>query len=384
MGSTVMIFGLGDLGGWVLEFLARCEGVGTIIAADLREDWGIRKTHTAAIGAAQQGYYKTIKFHKCDVRDIDETAELLNTIKPDLVYSTMSRGGFLVQQMLLSEISRFIPDINEKWHKASGARFPLQVVLLSKLMQAVKKSGITAPVVNNSTPDIVNPVLWRNGLGPLVGAGNMDLIVGEIKRKVSIAENVPIREITVCMIGAHVLNVQGTRTGAPFFLKILVREKDITNKLDIDSLISDRPTGGPASEISWIRHPTVAASAVKNIMAILNDTNLYTHAPGPNGLPGGYPVRLSAKGVEVVLPDGITLEEAVKINLDGLRLEGVGELKDDGTVVVTDEAYKIHKELLGVDWREIRFADMEAVAAELVSAFEKVADKYNISRPAVY
>ena len=34
MGKTVMIVGLGDLGGWVLEFLARCEGVGTIITAD--------------------------------------------------------------------------------------------------------------------------------------------------------------------------------------------------------------------------------------------------------------------------------------------------------------------------------------------------------------
>ena len=79
MGNTVMLFGLGDLGGWVLEFLARCEGVGTIITADLREDWGVRKTNTAAIGAAQQGYYKTIKFYKCDVRDIDGTAELLKT-----------------------------------------------------------------------------------------------------------------------------------------------------------------------------------------------------------------------------------------------------------------------------------------------------------------
>lgn len=34
MGNPVMIVGLGDLGGWVLEFLARCEGVSTIITAE--------------------------------------------------------------------------------------------------------------------------------------------------------------------------------------------------------------------------------------------------------------------------------------------------------------------------------------------------------------
>ena len=150
MGNTVMIVGLGDLGGWVLEFLARCEGVSTIITADLREDWGIRKTDTVAIGAAQQGYNKTMKFYKCDVRDIDRTAELLKTINPDLVYSDVALSSWVVQSELVSKVSLSSPDIVEKWPKVAGARAPLQVVLVSKLMQAIKKSGITAHVLNNS------------------------------------------------------------------------------------------------------------------------------------------------------------------------------------------------------------------------------------------
>ncbi len=379
-GKCVMIVGLGDLGGWVLEFLARCEGVGTIIATDLREDWGVRKTNTAATGATQQGYNKTIRFQKCDVRDIDGTAELLKTINPDLIYSDLTQASWLMLSRVVSQVSVSSPDIVEKWHKLAGARFPSQAVLLSKLMQAVKKSGINAPVLNNSFPDLVNSVLWRNGLGPLLGAGNMDLLVAEIKKKVSIAENVSPSEITICMIADHAVNVIGTRTGVPYFLKILVRDRDVTDKYsDVDPLISEELGGCPAHEVTWIGHPPVAASAVKNIMAILNDANLYTHAPGPVGLPGGYPVRLSAKGCEIVLPDGITLEEAIKINLEGLKYEGVEELKEDGTVVVTDEAYKLHKELLGVDRREIRFADIEDVAKELVSGYKKLADKYNVS-----
>ena len=377
MGKTVMIFGLGDLGGWALEFLARCEGVGTIIAADLREELGVMKTHTAAVGAAQLGYYKTIKFQKCDVRDIDGTAELLKTINPDLIYSTVTLAAW-------SQMAFFPHEIEKKAEKASLVRLPLQILLVSKLMQAVKKSGITAPVLNHSLPDIVNPVLWRNGLGPLCGIGNLDIVVSEIYRKVSLAENVPIREITICMVAAHSVGVLGTRTGVPFFFKILVRDKDITSKVDIDSLISDRLMGGPAPDRvfrNWYKYPIVASCAVKNIMAILNDTNLYTHAPGPIGLPGGYPVRLSAKGVEVVLPEEITLEEAIKINLDALKCEGIEEIKDDGTLVSTEEGYEINKEILGVDLREVRFADMEEASKEVISALRKAAEKYGASLP---
>ncbi len=48
----------------------------------LREDLAGMKTECAAIGAGQQGYNKTIKFEKCDVNDIDATAELLKNITP--------------------------------------------------------------------------------------------------------------------------------------------------------------------------------------------------------------------------------------------------------------------------------------------------------------
>jgi prephenate dehydrogenase len=60
IGNTVMIFGLGDLGGWVLEFLARRNGVSTIIGCDKRTDWGSRKVNVAAVGAGAEGYDKTL------------------------------------------------------------------------------------------------------------------------------------------------------------------------------------------------------------------------------------------------------------------------------------------------------------------------------------
>jgi hypothetical protein len=115
---------------------------------------------------------------------------------------------------------------------------------------------------------------------------------------------------------------------------------------------------------------------VRNIRAIINDSNEFAHAPGPNGLPGGYPIRISANGVEVVLPGDVTLEEAVKINLDGLRREGVEEIKDDGTVVLTDEAYNTQKELYGLNLREFHFADMEEIAKEFCLSVKRLMAKH--------
>ncbi|MFC1912428.1 hypothetical protein ACFLXG_04670 [Chloroflexota bacterium] len=370
MNNTVMMFGIGSLGGWVLEFLARSEGINTIVACDAREDWGSMKTECAAIGAGQQGYNKTIKFEKCDVNDTDATAELIKKHNPDIIYSALT--------LLAWADWSFISDaIGLSFHRSMACHTPAQLVMASKLMKARKKAGITAPVLNNSFPDVVNPVLWRNGLGPMVGAGNLDIPVSEVRRKISVAENVPIRDVTVYLITSHAIVPQGTKEGVPHLFKAMIGDKDITNKLDVTSLLSDtlfRAT--PADKAGWLAEPYIAASAVRNMKAFLNDTNEFAHSPGPNGLPGGYPIRIGSKGVKIELPEGISLEEAIKINLDSLKCDGIEEIKDDGTVVLTDEAYKVQREFYGMDSREYRFADMDDIAKELRVIVKKIAAKY--------
>ena len=376
VGNTVMIFGLGDLGGWVLEFLARRQGVTTIIGCDKREDWGSKKINVAAAGAGLEGYDKTLQFEQCDVFDIDRTAELISKYQPDFIYSGMTLMSWTVYT--------FLPhDMHEKTKKiAGGPMIPMHLTLIYKLMQAVKKSGVNPVVLNNSWPDIVNPMLWKCGLGVLVGGGNLDNIVAEMKRRISVKENVPISAITIYFFAEHVINVMGVRTGIPYFLKILIGDKDITSRYDGVSLISDRLMAPcPPEWISWIMHPNVASSTVRNIMAVLNDTNELAHAPGPNGLIGGYHIRIGAKGVKVELPEDITLEQAIKLNSDQAKYEGVKEIKEDGTLVVTDEAYEITKELLGIECRKIQVADTADWAKEILVAFKKLGDKYQAPVP---
>jgi hypothetical protein len=89
-------------------------------------------------------------------------------------------------------------------------------------------------------------------------------------------------------------------------------------------------------------------------------------------LPGGYPVRLSAKGAEVYLPSGITLEEAVAINEVSQRADGIERVEDDGTVIYTDESVQIVREVLNYDLSPLKFDECDQRAEELVAHFKEL------------
>ena len=104
---------------------------------------------------------------------------------------------------------------------------------------------------------------------------------------------------------------------------------------------------------------------------MLFDTGLLTHSPGPQGLPGGYPVRLGADGAEVFLPTGLSLEEAVAINETCQVADGIARVEEDGTVIYTDESVQIFKELLDYDLKPLIFDECDERADELVAHFKR-------------
>jgi hypothetical protein len=119
--------------------------------------------------------------------------------------------------------------------------------------------------------------------------------------------------------------------------------------------------------------PQVASSAVKNILAIINDTNEITHAPGPQGLPGGYPVRLSAKGAEVIVPAGLTLKEAIHINEEAQKFDGIERIEEDGTLVLTEKSHRLMKEMLHYERQRVKISESETAGKELQKLYRDFA-----------
>lgn len=95
--------------------------------------------------------------------------------------------------------------------------------------------------------------------------------------------------------------------------------------------------------------------------------------------PGGYPVRLSADGAEVVEPDGLTKDAMIKMMREANKCEGIEEVKDDGTMIATDHTADIVEEVFDIEWkyREMRPEDCENASEEIRSAYKKLTEKYN-------
>jgi hypothetical protein len=59
-----------------------------------------------------------------------------------------------------------------------------------------------------------------------------------------------------------------------------------------------------------------------------------------------------------------------------MKYEGVEEVKGNGTLVFTEEGYKVTKEIFGIDHRELRFEETEERSKEILAAYKKLAEKY--------
>lgn len=76
-------------------------------------------------------------------------------------------------------------------------------------------------------------------------------------------------------------------------------------------------------------------------------------------------MQVDASGVKAVLPPGLSLETARRINEAGFRLDGIERIDEHGTVFFTEEAISIYQTLLGYDCRSLSLGNMEERAKEL-------------------
>lgn len=374
--ERILLIGLGDLGGFVLELLSRIPGICEIITADFDDDIGYRKTNSAIEGASYMNLYPHIEFHHCDLTNVEDTAELIEKLNPIIVFN----GTTLLSPLEISKIPEEAMVNFSKEKRIFGPWTAVHLALIYKLMKAIKMSGINTYVINSSYPDVTNPSLDRAGLAPTVGIGNIDLIVPYIQKAASEVLGVPIREIQVELIAHHYHAYSWCRYGAgydaPHYLKVYLRDEDVTQKFGgMKKFVSEilkravRPEG-------YHGHLLSASSTVKNILAILNDSCELTHGAGPQGLEGGYPIRLSRKGAEVLPPKGMGIKQAREINLAAQKYDGIQEINDNGDVILTEEAYVIFKETLSVDHKVIRLEDSLEEAIEIKTKLHELARKY--------
>ena len=113
------------------------------------------------------------------------------------------------------------------------------------------------------------------------------------------------------------------------------------------------------------------AAGVPLILAMIAGSRWHGHAPGPNGLPGGYPVVLRDSALDLDLPAPISRAEAIAWNArfeaeDGLAVDTAGRARYHGRLY--EKLHTVSPSLAeGFAVRDIEpvHKEMEALRAKL-------------------
>lgn len=372
MKPTIMLIGVGGLGSVMLEFLAREDCVGQIVACDLNEERGIAHCNLARVSAVAQGYNPSIGFIPLDINNKAAVIETVQKEKPDMILSTASMQTWWLPDLLPPEQAALIKSAG------FGVWLPVHLTLTMKLMEALYDESYKGITLTAPFPDVVNCVLDRLNLTPTCGVGNLAEIVPKVRLLAAERLHEPLEEVRVLLVAHHALEsaVYGEPTDEvpPYYLRIEHRGVDVTKAVGGDELLFAPYAIPPGTAIHFL----TAGCTVRLIRAFLSDDEVLIHTPAPEGLPGGYPVIVGNRGLQLASIEALTLEEAIAINERSHRFDGIERIEADGTVVFCPEASEVLKTALGYDCERLLPGDSEERAKELITRFKEYAKRHGV------
>jgi hypothetical protein len=205
-----------------------------------------------------------------------------------------------------------------------GVTLPLQAGLVVGVAEALHRSCPGCPLVNACFPDAVNPVLRALGLPVLCGIGNIATLAAVAQAALDRPD-----QRDLCLLAHHV------------HLHAPDRAADEARIWDGGTELAD--PGRLLAAVRTSQRPELnqiaGHAAARLLAALLAGTPLHTNVPGPLGLPGGYPVRIAGREIELRLPDRLDLGSAVAWNQQAAFRDGV--VVSDGQVTFAPAAQSV-------------------------------------------
>ncbi len=366
--SRILFTGFGTVGQLVLDQLLRWPERHRVLVACREPDRTVERLNLAALTAAHLGFEPDVRATALDLFDIDRTAELLARFEPDVVFQCATLQSWWVIRRLPR------PVFEELDQSQVGPWLPFHLSLVHKLMKAVRRSGRSPAVVNCSFPDATHPILATRGLSPTTGIGNVANCAAPLRVACAHVLGVPAGRVKVRLVAQHFVSHRlpraGQSLGAPLIFRCYVDGEDVTASIADDTVFARLPrelrrVGGREGSLM------TATSALIVLRAVAGGGAVDTHAPGPNGLPGGYPVRVADGRVDLDLPGDISLEQALQVNRDGLRFDGIEDISPDGTITYTDREMRVLERTLGYSCKQMTLDETDDYAAALRDAYAR-------------
>ncbi|MGI5403703.1 hypothetical protein ACQEVG_30470 [Streptomyces sp. CA-135486] len=370
----IMLVGMGDLSAKVLNMLLSDPATNRVVLAGRDTETIRRRGNLALFTSTNLGEHGTVKTVHVDLRDVDATAETLARVRPDIIFM----GGSLQSWRIITALPK---EVFEELDEAQfGPWLPMHLTLNHLLMQAVRDAGIDAKVVNAAFPDAVGPVLGKVGLAPTIGAGNVANIVPALTLGAAHLLNTHPSMVELRLTAQHYFSHYVPRFGdagqGAYHLAVTVAGQPGTAEVHHGALFAQldnrlKRLGGIDGQL------LTASSAVRVLKGLATDSGVLAHAPAPDGLPGGYPVRVHRGGGTLDLPDGLGQDKAIRINEECQRADGIDRIDDDGTVHFTEPEMAVMKRLLGYECLSMKLGDASEWADELALKYRAFAAKFS-------
>ncbi len=298
VGCDILISGTGGFAARIAFDIAATaeEAVEVVIAGRNRERLSWLRT-AANARAALFGRKARFTTHVVDLLAADASDLMLAATGPRIVVQAAS-----------IQTSQVIAQTGNAWTQlvAEGglsATAVFQSLLSSRVAAAITRAGKPVTLVNCGFPDVVNGIIKAMGHDVACGMGNVAILSNVFAGSAATPAGAEVKVL------AHYQNLaawrrrpqeRGGRTP-----RVWLAGKEVD---DVYAAFADiQLTPEPVIEIS-------GASGVPMLLAMAAGRSWHGHVPGPNGLPGGYPVRLAGGELELALPDGVSAAEAITWN----------------------------------------------------------------------
>lgn len=376
MNDRILILGCGVIGGQVLDLLARGPDAPDLRIVARREGPLLERVNLAITVALSLGFDPRISHEALDVRNTDALAALIRSWDPSIIVNATSDQTFWATSLLPEAVQRRLAPAR------IGPWLPHHLAPARRVMEAARMAGSNAKVVNVSFPDAVNAVLGKQGLAPTVGSGNLGNAVPTLRRAVASQFGVSPSAVDLDFVAHHVVGnaiaTFGSSGGMAYHLSARIGKRDVSRELDRPAL--ERLFTGPLRRTRGVAGQIVAASCAARVVQVLRRrTETKIHAPGPLGLVGGYPILASSEGVKLALSEGMGLAEAVAINEEGQRSEGIERIDRDGTVHFAEPQMACMKEVLGYHRSRMAWDEIDDCSRELSARFEELKRKEGVA-----
>lgn len=364
----IMIFGLGSVGGYLLDYLMSWPETNVELHVCGRSPEKVmHDINIVLVGnIIRHNRLKPTIFHKVDLNDIDATAEVMYKVGPDFVvnssrvYSGLKYGS-----------------ISWKNIRAYGLWSPLAVKFIRNIMLACQGAACTPIVINTSYSDAVNKWLKSAGVVcPDFGSGNLNHLIPRIK--LSVAKEADIADcgkIDVLLATSHFHDVVISKEGQTEGVDPLIHISHAGRDLDLDMNAVYRNCAIPMP-VDSKRNIMNAGSnfeiIAKTVDAIRSSSAHVIHSPGVSGHIGGYPVLIdfregaSAERRISFIEDFFTLEEMEAHNRASIALDGIEDVSD-GVLIYTDLLQQRVKKSFGVSVpKQVHLDSIEYVSDFLI------------------